>query len=150
MWSQCSWIRVGMVTLVAFVGLFSTVRFHVFPQIGCPRGHIVTLATFVWPLTNFHQYHRSFCIVIVFHFISFHLFICSAYNVSNIHIISSCIHSCIFQLTFKFLQPSLTSFQLTSIFLQLGLKVLQLTSIFANSCWMFSPAAWPRLCRACK
>ena len=38
--------RRGKVTLVAFVWLFSTVRFQMCPQMACPRGCIVTLVAF--------------------------------------------------------------------------------------------------------
>ena len=38
----------GIVTLVALVSLFSTVRFHVSPQVAYLRGCKVTLVTFVW------------------------------------------------------------------------------------------------------
>ena len=37
-----------IVTLVAFVWLFTTVRFQMCPQIACPKGCIVTLVAFVW------------------------------------------------------------------------------------------------------
>ena len=36
------------VTLVAFVQLFSTVRFQMIPQSECVRGCIITLVAFVW------------------------------------------------------------------------------------------------------
>ena len=48
--SQIIYTRGCIVTLVAFVWLFSTVCFHMFPQTICPRGCIVTLVAFVWPL----------------------------------------------------------------------------------------------------
>ena len=37
-----------IITLVAFVWLFSTVHFQMCPQIVCPRRGIVTLVTLVW------------------------------------------------------------------------------------------------------
>ena len=40
--------RRGIVTLVAFVWLFSTVHFRMYPQIACIRGCIVTLVAFIW------------------------------------------------------------------------------------------------------
>ena len=40
-------IRGYIITLVAFVWLFSTVRFQMFPQIACQGGFIVTLVAFV-------------------------------------------------------------------------------------------------------
>ena len=45
---QNTWIRAGIVTLAAFVWLFSTVRFQMCPQVACLRRSIVTLVTFVW------------------------------------------------------------------------------------------------------
>ena len=36
------------VTLVAFVGLFSAMRFQMCPQMACLRGSIITLVAFVW------------------------------------------------------------------------------------------------------
>ena len=45
--SNCLPERMQKVTLVAFVWLFSTVRFHVCPQIACPRESKVTLVAFV-------------------------------------------------------------------------------------------------------
>ena len=38
----------GIVTLFAFVLLFSTVHFHMSTQIACLRGCIVALVAFVW------------------------------------------------------------------------------------------------------
>ena len=45
---QIAFIRGCIVTLVAFVWLFSTVYFQMFPQIACPRRGIVSLVAFVW------------------------------------------------------------------------------------------------------
>ena len=45
---QIACIRGCIVTLVAFVWLFSTVRHQMFLQIGCLRGCIITLVAFVW------------------------------------------------------------------------------------------------------
>ena len=45
---QIACLRRDKVTLVAFVGLFSTVYFRMSPQIACPRRCKVTLAAFVW------------------------------------------------------------------------------------------------------
>ena len=45
---QIAWIRAGKVTLAAFVWLFSTVRYQMCPQIACQRRGIVTLVAFVW------------------------------------------------------------------------------------------------------
>ena len=44
---QIDCLRGCKVTLVAFVWLFSTVRFHVCPQMACPWGCKVTLVAFV-------------------------------------------------------------------------------------------------------
>ena len=41
-------LRRCIVTLVAFICLFSTVRFQMSPQIACPRGSKFTLVAFVW------------------------------------------------------------------------------------------------------
>ena len=43
-----AWMRRGIVTLVTFVWLFSTVHLQMLPQIVCPRRCIVTLVAFVW------------------------------------------------------------------------------------------------------
>ena len=45
---QSACLRECRITLVAFVWLFSTVSFQMCPQIVCSRGCIITLATFVW------------------------------------------------------------------------------------------------------
>ena len=45
---QRTWIRAGKVTLAAFVWFFSTVRFQMRTQISCLRWCIVTLGAFVW------------------------------------------------------------------------------------------------------
>ena len=45
---QIACLRIGVVTLVAFVWFFSTVCFQMPPQIACLRRCIVTLVTFVW------------------------------------------------------------------------------------------------------
>ena len=37
-----------ILTLIAFVGSFSTVRFQICPQISCPREGKITVAAFVW------------------------------------------------------------------------------------------------------
>ena len=53
------------VTLVAFFGLFSTVRFQMFPQIACLRGGKVTLVAFVllFLTVYFHMIPQSACII---------------------------------------------------------------------------------------
>ena len=43
-----------IVTLVAFVCLFSTVHFQMCPQIACPRGCIITLVAFVLLFSAVH------------------------------------------------------------------------------------------------
>ena len=48
MWPQSTWIRACIVTLVAFIWLFSTMYFQMSPQITCPREFISTLNVFVW------------------------------------------------------------------------------------------------------
>ena len=57
MWSQCTWSRASIVTLVAFERLFSTVRFHMPSQIACLCGCKTTLVAFVWLLSSvcFHM-----------------------------------------------------------------------------------------------
>ena len=45
---QMAYTRRGIVTLVAFVWLFSTVRFQMCPQIACRGRCIVTSVAFVW------------------------------------------------------------------------------------------------------
>ena len=45
---QIACLRWGIVTRIAFVWLFSTVRIQMCSQIACLRGYIVTLAAFVW------------------------------------------------------------------------------------------------------
>ena len=45
---QSACIRGCKITLVAFVWLFSTVRFQMSPQIACLRRGIVTLLAFLW------------------------------------------------------------------------------------------------------
>ena len=45
---QITCLRRGKVALVAFIRLFSTVRFQMSPQITCLNRGKVTLATFVW------------------------------------------------------------------------------------------------------
>ena len=45
---QMACLRRGIVTLVAFVWLFSTVRFQMLPQMACTRRGIVTLVAFLW------------------------------------------------------------------------------------------------------
>ena len=37
-----------IITLIAFAGSFSTVRFQICPQISCPREGKITVAAFVW------------------------------------------------------------------------------------------------------
>ena len=49
---QSAWIRGCKVTLVAFVWLFSTVRFQMCPQSACIRGCKVTLVAFLWLLST--------------------------------------------------------------------------------------------------
>ena len=50
--SQMACMRRCIVTLVAFVCLFSTVRCQMCPQIVCPRRCIVILVAFVWLYSN--------------------------------------------------------------------------------------------------
>ena len=45
---KITWVRAGKVTLIAFVGLFPTVCFHMSPQSACLNRCIVTLIAFVW------------------------------------------------------------------------------------------------------
>ena len=45
---QIACIGRGIVTLIALVWLFSTVRLHMCPQSICPGGCITTLVAFVW------------------------------------------------------------------------------------------------------
>ena len=54
---QMACLRGCIVTLVAFVWLFSTVHFQMGPQMACLRGCIVTLVAFVWsfPSVRFHM-----------------------------------------------------------------------------------------------
>ena len=47
----CCW---GILTLIAFVLLFSIMYFQMCPQIGFPRKWEVTLIAFVWPLSAVH------------------------------------------------------------------------------------------------
>ena len=56
--SQMACLRRGIVTLVAFVWLFSTVRFQMCPQMACPRRSKVTLVAFVW-LVSIVRFHMS-------------------------------------------------------------------------------------------
>ena len=51
---QTTCLRRGKVTLVAFVWLFSTVRFQMYPQMTCPRRGIVTLVAFVRLFSTVH------------------------------------------------------------------------------------------------
>ena len=51
---QRTWVRTGKVTLVAFVWLFTTVRFQMFPQITWMIRGIVTLVAFVWLFSTVH------------------------------------------------------------------------------------------------
>ena len=44
--TACIWGCI--LTLIAFVGSFSTVRFQICPQISCPREGKITVAAFVW------------------------------------------------------------------------------------------------------
>ena len=64
MWSQCTWTRLRIVTLVAFERLFSTVRFHMPSQIACLCGCKTTLVAFVWLLSSvcFHMFPQSVCL----------------------------------------------------------------------------------------
>ena len=57
MFLQIACLRRGIVALVAFVWLFSTVCFQMFLQIACLRRGIVTLVAFVWISSNvgFHM-----------------------------------------------------------------------------------------------
>ena len=48
MFPHIPYLNICVVTLVAFVQLFSTVRFQMCPQSACIRGCIVTLVAFVW------------------------------------------------------------------------------------------------------
>ena len=52
-----------IVTLAAFVWLFSTVRFQMCPQMACLRGCIVTLVAFIWPFStvSFQMCPQSTC-----------------------------------------------------------------------------------------
>ena len=52
-----------MVTLVAFVWLFSLSFFKIYPQIACPRRGLITLVTFVWFFTtvNFQMCPQKIC-----------------------------------------------------------------------------------------
>ena len=49
---QIAYLRRGIVTLAAFVWLFSTVRLKMCPQIVCPKGCKVTLVAFVQPFST--------------------------------------------------------------------------------------------------
>ena len=68
-------LRICKVTLVAFVWLFSTVRFQMCPQISCMRRGIVALVAFVWffsavPLKLLHkrmQIHIGFIFLTFLH-----------------------------------------------------------------------------------
>ena len=53
----------GIVTLVAFVWLFSSVRFQMCPQIACSIGCKVTLGAFVWffSTVRFQMFPQSAC-----------------------------------------------------------------------------------------
>ena len=46
---QTACLRRCIVTLVAFVWLFCTVCFQMYLQIACPTGCIITLAAIIWP-----------------------------------------------------------------------------------------------------
>ena len=67
--SQIACLRRSIVTLVAFVWVFSTVSFQMSPQIACLRGCKVTLVAFVWlfsavyfKMTSQAAFHR-WCIL---------------------------------------------------------------------------------------
>ena len=72
---QGAWIRACIITLVAFVWLFSTVCFQMCHQSACIRGCIVTLVAFVWLFTSvcFHMSPQMAflggCIVTLFAFV---------------------------------------------------------------------------------
>ena len=51
---QRIWVTAGKVTLVAFVWLFSSVCFHMIPQITCLDRCKVTLVAFVWLFSTVH------------------------------------------------------------------------------------------------
>ena len=51
---QCAWIRACIVALVAFVWLFSDMDFQMSLQVACIRGCIITLVAFVWIFSTVH------------------------------------------------------------------------------------------------
>ena len=53
MWTKRSWIRAGIITLVAFVWFVPTVRLQMCPQMACLRGCVITLVAFTWPHPSF-------------------------------------------------------------------------------------------------
>ena len=76
-------LRRWIITLVAFVWLFSTVRFQMGPQITCPKGCIVTLVAFVWlfsvvhfKMTSQSAFHRGCILTFVAVVWFFSFFIC--------------------------------------------------------------------------
>ena len=60
---ESTWIWACIVTLVASVWFFSTVRFQMFPQIACLKTGIVTLIAFVWffSTVRFQMSHQNVC-----------------------------------------------------------------------------------------
>ena len=49
---QIACLRGCIITMVAFVWLYSTMNFQVSPQIACLRGCVITLVAFVWLFTK--------------------------------------------------------------------------------------------------
>ena len=56
-----------VITLIAFVGLFSTVHFQMSPQIACTRGCIITLVAFLWLFTTLCFQMDSIIVKILIH-----------------------------------------------------------------------------------
>ena len=91
MFPQISCLRRGIVTLIAFVWLFSTVNFHMCPQISWVRRGVVTLVAFVWLFSTvrFQMCLQIACqkrgIVVLIAFVWFSLFIiCVSQGNTNI------------------------------------------------------------------
>ena len=61
---QISCLKEGKITVAAFVWLFSTVGFQMLPQMACLRRCIVTLVAFVWLFSTmrFQMFLQSTCI----------------------------------------------------------------------------------------
>ena len=83
MCSQMVCTRRGIVTMIAFVRLFSTVRFQMWPQIACMRRGKVTLVAFVWlfsavyfKMTSQAAFHRGCILTLVALVWFFSFFIC--------------------------------------------------------------------------